>query len=43
MVPFHFGQEYADPGKRAELLGACGAAGVTTVDPVEAKPVTIGD
>jgi ribonuclease BN (tRNA processing enzyme) len=43
VLPFHFGQEYADAGKRAELLRACGAADVTTIDPVDAKPITIGD
>ncbi|GAB2962242.1 MBL fold metallo-hydrolase [Saccharothrix stipae] len=43
VVPFHFGQEYADAGRRAELLSACGAADVTTIDPVDAKPITLGD
>ncbi|MEU4446411.1 MBL fold metallo-hydrolase [Actinosynnema sp. NPDC050801] len=43
VVPFHFGQEYADAGRRAELLNACGAAEVTTIDPVDAKPITLGD
>ncbi|NUT47126.1 MAG: MBL fold metallo-hydrolase [Saccharothrix sp.] len=43
VLPFHFGQEYADPGRRAELLSACGAANVTTIDPVDVKPIAIGD
>jgi ribonuclease BN (tRNA processing enzyme) len=41
VLPFHFGQEYADPKKRAELLEACGAADVRTVDPVDAEPIAV--
>lgn len=41
VLPFHFGQEYADPGKRAKLLSACGAPDVQTIDPVDAERITI--
>lgn len=41
VVPFHFGQEYADTSKRAKLLSACGAPDVQVVDPVDSEQITI--
>jgi ribonuclease BN (tRNA processing enzyme) len=41
VVPFHFGQEYAEASKRAKLLSACGAPDVQVIDPVDSERITI--